>query len=700
MNFPRSTATLSFLLFAIICGCTQVSAAALSPRVFLWDANALNAAQASLAGGAPQLQPALERLREDAERVLKARPGSVMDKKLTAASGDKHDYFSFGPYWWPDPNKRGGLPYIQLDGKINPSARVGTDDEAFGKMCGAIETLGLAYWFTHDERYARQAARIVRVWFLDPATRMNPNFQHAQAIPGVVDGRGIGLIEARRLVEVNEGLALLGDTPEWTTAERRAYVAWLESFYQWITKSPHAKDERNELNNHGTWCDYTVSHLALVLNHSADAKQILTEGLARRLAHQVEPSGAQPLELARTNSLNYSLFNLEALFGCAQLAQQVGVDWWGFTTPDGRSLHAALAYLAPYADPTKTWQKEDLRAANRNRLIPLLDAYLRHGSDPMLSRILENFAATSEAEAQWRLIANRPLTAAPAAPSKATPVDTETSATTPLSLPGSEPHIFRKIGDSELRLHAVKPKGWSATDRRACLVSFFGGGWNNGTPESSITWAKWAAAQGLVGIAPDYRTRNRWGGTPEDCVSDGREAMRWIAAHADELGIDPTKLVVLGSSAGGHVAAWTAIPTKGPGKDDPATSVIPAALILLNPVTDTKAGGYGGPKRFGGSVPRALALSVPDQMPAKMPPTLIFHATGDKTVPYANSSTFCDKLVGQGNRCELITFEGLGHSYFSAKYGPAGKAARAKSEKTATAFLVSLGLITTEAAPK
>jgi acetyl esterase/lipase len=198
---------------------------------------------------------------------------------------------------------------------------------------------------------------------------------------------------------------------------------------------------------------------------------------------------------------------------------------------------------------------------------------------------------------------------------------------------------------------------------------------------------------GLVGIAPDYRTRDRLGGTPEDCVADGRSAVRWIEEHAAELGVDPHKIIALGVSAGGHVAAWTAIPSSGPGKDDPPPSVLPAALILVNPVTDTKDGGYGGSKRFGGDAARAKACSVPDQMPPRMPPTIVFHATADTTVPYANSVAFRDKMVSQGNRCDLVTFEGLGHSFYSTKFGAAGRAAGEKAKKEATAFLADLDLL-------
>jgi len=287
--------------------------------------------------------------------------------------------------------------------------------------------------------------------------------------------------------------------------------------------------------------------------------------------------------------------------------------------------------------------------------------------------------------------AARAQTNAPVSASETATV-TNASDKTLISLPGSEAFVFRTAGTNEMRLFVVKPQGWVKQNQRACFISFFGGGWISGSPERSIGWAKWATARGLVGIAPDYRTRTRFNGTPEDCVSDGRAAVRWVEEHAGELGIDPHKIICMGGSAGGHVAAWTAIPKPGPGKDDPAPKILPVALVLLNPVTDTKDGGYGGTKRFGDDV-RARGCSVPDQMPAKMPPTIVFHATADKTVPYANSVAFRDQLVATTNRCELVTFEGLGHSYNSSKFGEAGKAADKKTHEDIAVFLESLGLM-------
>ena len=270
----------------------------------------------------------------------------------------------------------------------------------------------------------------------------------------------------------------------------------------------------------------------------------------------------------------------------------------------------------------------------------------------------------------------------------------ETNEVTPLTLLGAETFIFKKVGETEIRLHVVKPKDWKASDRRPCLVSFFGGGWTSGTPAKSITYAKWAAKYGLVGVAPDYRTRKRFDAKPEDCVADGRAAVRWIQDHAKELGIDPAKIVVQGSSAGGHVAAWTAIPDPVASDlaSDPAPSPVPMGLILLWPVTDTGTNGYGGPKRFENDEVRANNLSVTGRMHGKMPPTLVFHGTADATVKYANTEEFLAKMKANGNECELISFLGAPHSPNSSKWGEAA-AVKAKIEQESLKFLEKLGLV-------
>jgi acetyl esterase len=261
-----------------------------------------------------------------------------------------------------------------------------------------------------------------------------------------------------------------------------------------------------------------------------------------------------------------------------------------------------------------------------------------------------------------------------------------TAEQTPQSFPGAETSIYRETKQTPLRLHIYQPPGRREGERRAAFVFFFGGGWNRGTPERSVGWARMAAQWGFVGIAPDYRTRERFGTTPLDAVADARAAFHWVQAHAGELGIDPARIVVGGSSAGGHLALWTAIPATPPGSDPAhAAQHPPAALILMSAVSDTSSlAGYGR-TRFG---EHAAALSPLHQLPEKMPAMIAFHGDADKTVPYSQAVALRDKLVAAGNVCELVTVPGGSHGFSTDL--PEWKN---KSRELIRAFLRERGLV-------
>jgi hypothetical protein len=369
--------------------------------VFPLSARELATARDRLAHGDASLAPALAVLRAEADRALKLRPLSVMDKLRSTPSGDKHDYISLAPYWWPDPKNPGG-PYIRHDGLRNPEAEDEkfSDHLAWAKVSAAIRTLGLAYYFTGNEAYAKHAAKLARTWFLDPATRMNPNLNFGQYVTGVNEGREEGVIEFLSLVPACDSLALIAASPAWTEKDTQAFHAWLAAYFTWLTESPTGRAEAAATNNHGTCDDVQIAYIALVLGKTDYAKKLLVDGLQKRLAQQVEPDGRQPLELARTKSLNYSLKNLEGLFALADLGDRVGVDWWNYATPDGRSLRVALRYLAPYADPAKPWLQNDVIAGDRTRLFALFAQALRHGDDPLFREMLR----FSPADARWHLL--------------------------------------------------------------------------------------------------------------------------------------------------------------------------------------------------------------------------------------------------------------------------------------------------------
>ncbi|MDF7807847.1 alpha/beta hydrolase [Pontiellaceae bacterium B12219] len=234
---------------------------------------------------------------------------------------------------------------------------------------------------------------------------------------------------------------------------------------------------------------------------------------------------------------------------------------------------------------------------------------------------------------------------------------------TPDRMAGADTLQYRK-GEAEMNLFVYRPEGWAATDRRSALIYFFGGGWTRGTPLNSASWARWAAEQGMVGIAPDYRTENRFGTSPLSAVADGRVAFNWVVEHASRLGIDPERIVVGGSSAGGHIALWTAIAQTPPGSSlEEAARVKPAALFLSSAVTDTSVRTGYAPQRFGDD---AEALSPYHQLDSAMPPILMFHACDDERVSYSSAVALYKKMKTTGNECELISVPRGGHGYSSA----------------------------------
>jgi hypothetical protein len=311
-------------------------------------------------------------LLRDAEAALAAGPFSVIDKQRVPPSGDRHDFLTLAPYWWPDPAKPGGLPYIRRDGEVNPESKRDTDDVPFGRMTEAVTTLAAAYRETRNERFASRAALLLRVWFLDAATRMNPNLDFGQGVPGRTTGRGAGIIATRKLVEIIDAARLLADSPSWTDRDRKGLHAWCAAYAQWLKTSKNGREEAEAANNHGTWYEAQLTALLLYTGRQDEAKA-RCERARQRLASQIDPDGRQPRELGRTRSWSYSVMNLDGWFTVARLAEGAGVDLWHYRTPDGRSLRAALDYLAPFAGGHATWPHQQITPIDWSEFAGLLD---------------------------------------------------------------------------------------------------------------------------------------------------------------------------------------------------------------------------------------------------------------------------------------------------------------------------------------
>jgi hypothetical protein len=341
-----------------------------APRVFLLDIGTLTEQKRLYATDSNNALATA--LRDAADRAMKDGPFSVMDKQVVPPSGDKHDYMSMGTYWWPNPKTANGLPYIRRDGEHNPEIEKIPDHQNLGRVGRDSRLLALAFYVTGSEIYAARAALLLRTWFLDPPTRMNPNLNFGQGIPGITTGRGTGIIDSRGLTDVVDAVGLLGSSKNWKPEDQKGMETWFASYLSWLRQSPIGQDEAKAKNNHGTFYDVQVADFALFTGQTALARDVIDQAKEKRLAHQVMPDGSQPLEAERTRGLSYTLFNLEALMKLAQLGEHTSVDLWSFQTADGRSIRRALDYVIPFASGDKKWEQQQITEFKPQEIVPLL----------------------------------------------------------------------------------------------------------------------------------------------------------------------------------------------------------------------------------------------------------------------------------------------------------------------------------------
>ncbi|HEX4029559.1 MAG TPA: alginate lyase family protein [Terracidiphilus sp.] len=321
--------------------------------------------------GAAQLRAFAERplitaqeiARIDRERILRAANAYITQPPITITAsssprshGGRHDYFSEGDYWWPNPKNPTG-PYIRRDGYSDP-ANFNDHREALIRLSLQVPALTAAAMITGDRRYARHAALHLRAWFLDPATRMNPSLQYAQAIWGVTPGRGTGIIDTLHLIEVSRAARHLGNQDVFTSAEFAGIRDWFVQYLDWMRTSKNGMEEEAAKNNHGTcwvaqaaaFAAFTGDEEALALCRDRFRNNIMPDQLAS--------NGSFPLELKRTKPYSYSLFDLDVLAIVCQIASEPGDspdNLWQFTLPNGNRYKKAVDFMFPYIQDKSKW---------------------------------------------------------------------------------------------------------------------------------------------------------------------------------------------------------------------------------------------------------------------------------------------------------------------------------------------------------
>jgi hypothetical protein len=344
---------------------------AISPRTISLDPSLLASAKLGLNNN-PILKASLKQLVLQANSFLSKSPRSVIDKTQMPASGDKHDYLSLSAYDWPDPTKPDGLPYILHDGIVNPEANsTHFDKQNLDDLMHRVKILSLAYYFTDNTQYASKAEKLLRVWFLDNSTSMNPNLEYAGMEPGKNNGSWSGVMDANNLPDVIDAIGLIQHSPVWTKQDQHGMVIWFSKYLNWLLSSDAGKKQVQPKNNHETWYDVQISSIALFLNRTEFAKGILQNSLHKLISVQIKSDGRQPFELKRTKSWDYSLFNLQGLFKLASIGQHVGLDVWNYTNPQGAGLLTALDYLLPYLN-NHSWPYPQIGQISTKNLVDLV----------------------------------------------------------------------------------------------------------------------------------------------------------------------------------------------------------------------------------------------------------------------------------------------------------------------------------------
>jgi hypothetical protein len=379
-------------------------------KLLTLDADTLNEAKRKYLAGDALITQSVDQLKKDADTAMQRGPLSVMDKTTVAPSGDKHDYVSIGVYWWPNPDTPDGKPYIQKDGQLNPEVNTNAfDRDNFGKTSSGIRTLSLAYFYTENEKYAEYAAKLLKVWYVDASTRMNPSLNYGQSVPGVNEGRAAGIIETLNIFNTLDPATILNGSKFLSDQDLSKFKQWIGDYMKWLMESRIGIDEKNATNNHGNWYDAQVAAYAL-FSGNPDIAKTVAEGSKKRIAAQIEPDGSMPRELSRTRSLHYSTYNMDAFTNVARLGSKVGVDLWNYKTEDGRSILKALEFLSPYIGKQKEWEYEQIKAENLSAAIPIMTTAAKIYGKQEFRTVAENLLKEKDASAREHLLYSVPNT--------------------------------------------------------------------------------------------------------------------------------------------------------------------------------------------------------------------------------------------------------------------------------------------------
>lgn len=287
----------------------------------------------------------------EADAYLQEQPITITSFPAVRSAGGLHDYYSEGSYWWENPEDPEG-PYIRRDGFRNPHNFV-AHKNAMANFRDAVKTLVSAYKWTGDERYAQYALLHLQAWFVNEGTRMNPTLLFSQAIKGIVTGRGIGIIDTVKLIEIALSVRTLQESGFLEGPALADIRRWFDQYASWLCTHPYGIDERDNGNNHSVWWAAQVAAYAQVAERE-DLLEMCRQQFKRMLPQQMTPEGTFPEELARTRPYGYTIYNLEAWTTLAELASTSKDNLWDYESPNG-SLRRAIDFFVPFIADKSKW---------------------------------------------------------------------------------------------------------------------------------------------------------------------------------------------------------------------------------------------------------------------------------------------------------------------------------------------------------
>jgi hypothetical protein len=295
-----------------------------------------------------------DRILRLAQDALAVKPITITQYRANLSAGGPNDFYSNGDYWWPDPAKTNGLPYIRRDGESNPGNFV-AHRHCVMQLRDAVAALGAAYKITGEDRYAARATELLRVFFLDPSTRLNPNLQYAQAIPGVSPGRGTGIIDTLHLIEVPRAIEAMQSSPAMSPEEVAGLKQWFRDYLIWMITTKNGREEAAAENNHAVAFWLQVAVFAQFTGDETQLAECRRRFKEVFVPKQMDIHGGFPAELARTKPYGYSIFQLDNMATLCQTLSTPTDSLWNFTLPDGRGIRQAVAFLQPYLADKTTW---------------------------------------------------------------------------------------------------------------------------------------------------------------------------------------------------------------------------------------------------------------------------------------------------------------------------------------------------------